>query len=1002
MPSLTLPCPILVGRKGELNSLYGLIDQAAKGQGGVALISGEAGIGKSRLVATAKNYSADHNFLSIQGNCFPADGTSPYGPILETLRFLFDRYPWTRSFGLAPQIIQVFQSWFPHLTVQKKLLTASVPLTTFQAPTEKRQIFELLANFLTGLSERQPLLLVIEDLHWSDQTSLELLHFLAHRSTSAALLFALSYRSEELTTGLHKFLALLDREHLAQEIHLGPLSSAEVEAMLQNLLALSRPGLPEVFYALYPLSEGNPFFIEELLKAMVTAGELFVENDRWTCHPLTKIHLPRSVRTVVQQRLLLLSNPAQDMLKLASVVGRRFDFELLLQLTQFEEQQLLKVFKEVIAAQLVVEDSTDQFAFRHALIRETIYAELLGRERQVLHHQIARALEERLPTLLEALLSELTYHFYEAGDWDKTLAYGQRAGEKALKMYSSHEAIDHLTKALIAAGKGNLEFPASIYLLRGQGYEMLGDFDQALCDFETALTKAKETTDLVTACQAQIDLGLLWAWRDYATSGSYCRQALELARQLGDLRLVAHSLNRLGNWHLNIGQPMEAVECHRQALSLFEKTGDLPGIAETSDLLGLASYMKGDLFEGASYFEQAVRLFRQVDDQVGLVSSLANLVIAGGNSETEMVISVAPTGRVEAINLGEEALKLARETGQRSAEVYALCQLALRNGTYGDYDKAFIMAEEAIQLAENIDHRQWLTYGRWLLGNLYLDILALPQAQTTLNQAVIVAREIGSAYWLHTITSSLGWVYIAQENFSQAQAVLNSVSLLVEPPRTYGERLLWGARAKLALSQGQTEQALNMVEQLIATVNGPYPQGLPGSLLLLHGETLLAVGRTAEAEQALQTALTFAQKKELPPLLWRIYLTLSRLFQTGHRYNEVRQANIAVQEITQKLSTSVPEGALREHFLHTITARLPSNPSPTPRQVAKISFGGLTEREREVAWLIAQGRLNSEIASELVVGIRTVESHVSNIRSKLGLTSRTQIALWVREIGLER
>src|SRR6266567_2108188 len=577
MHTLALPCPTLIGRANDLATLHLLVDLAGKGQGGVALISGDAGIGKSRLIAEATAYAASHNVLPVQGSCFPADVAAPYAPLLDLLRFLFDQYPWTRSFALTPQVVQAFQPWFSHLAPENTVPPVSSSSAHAQAPTEKRQLFERISQYLIALSAQQPLLIIVEDLHWSDETSLELLHYLARRSRTCGLLLLLSYRSEEVNAALRNFLAQIDRERLAQELHLSPLLPAEVEAMVQTCLSLPRIGLPALFYAIYPLSEGNPFFLEELLKALVTAGELFVEDGRWLYKPYNIIHPPRSVRAAVQQRVALLSEQAGEVVTLAAVAGRRFDFALLLHLTGVQEAVLLQALKELIAAQLVVEESAEQFAFRHALTRQAIYTQLLARERQTLHRLVAEAMEHLYGSTLDAHLADLASHCYEAGEWAKALAYGWQAGEKALRMYAPQAATEQLTRALSAARLGALAPPAMVYLLRGQAYETLGDFERARLDYETALVRAQEADEQRVAWQALIDLGLLWAERDYVRSGAYCQQALALARQLGDPLVLAHSLNRLGNWHLNVEQPLEAVQRHQQALALFQEARDVHG-----------------------------------------------------------------------------------------------------------------------------------------------------------------------------------------------------------------------------------------------------------------------------------------------------------------------------------------------------------------------------------------------------------------------------------------
>ena len=256
------------------------------------------------------------------------------------------------------------------------------------------------------------MLLVVEDLHWSDDLSLEFLQYLARGVAPHALAMLLTYRSDEVQPRLRHVLAQLDRERLAQEVTLTPLTREEVGAMLRATFALQRPLRAEFLEAIYSLTEGNPFFVEEVLKSLVAAGQIFYTDGGWERKSLEELHIPRSVQDAVQQRVEQLSMDAQQVLQLAAVAGRRFDFGLLQHLTRFDEQALLRLIKELIAAQLVVEESAEQFAFRHALTRQAIYTSMLARERQALHRQIAETLEQLYPDSLDAHLGDIAYHFY--------------------------------------------------------------------------------------------------------------------------------------------------------------------------------------------------------------------------------------------------------------------------------------------------------------------------------------------------------------------------------------------------------------------------------------------------------------------------------------------------------------------------------------------------------------------------------------------------------------
>ena len=989
-------CPILIGRTPELRGLHALIDQVRGGQGQVALLYGEAGIGKSRLVTEAKTSTTAQGFLLLQGNCFPTDLSYPYAPLLDLLRSsAASQLAATIASDLAPFARELHQLVPDIVPLPPNL----VSLSSFDPEQEKRRLFTALAQFFTGQATKQPVLLIIEDIHWSDDTSLEFLYYLARRCSAHPLLLLLTYRSDEVRPSLRHFLAQLDRERLAQETSLAHLTRDEVDAMLRAIFALPRSARLELPDPIYALTEGNPFFVEEILKSLIAAGDIFYVDGRWERKPLGELHIPRSVKDAVQQRTDQLSEPARCVLTLAAVAGRRFDFALLQELTHHDEQHLLQLIKESMAAQLVVEESAEQFAFRHALTRQAIYADLLVRERKALHRSIADTMEHLSVSPLDAHLADLAYHFYESGKWEKALEYGQRAGEQAYRLYAPQVAIEQVTRALDAAQHASIIPPATLYRLRGQAYETLGDFEHARLDYETTLQIASVAGDRHAEWQSLMDLGFLWAQRDYAQTGTYYQQALALARQMGDPLTLAHSLNHLGNWHVNIEQPREALGYHQEALTLFQQAHDSPGIAETCDLLGMASTLGGDLVQGAAYCQQAVALFRELDDRQGLASSLTLLAELGGIYQSETMVP-ASISFAESLLFGEQALKTARETGQRSAEAYTLVSLGHYLGPHGEYARALEMAQAGLALSEQIEHRQWMTFGYWELGVLYLELLALPEALQQLEQALALAHEVGSWNWIRIVSGFLAPAYLLQQDLTKAESILTAALESDAAMQTIGQRLVWAARAELALARSDPGLALDITDRLIASAANLSNERVIPRLWKLRGEALASLHREAEAETALQAAQAAAHAQGLRPLLWRIAVVLGKLYQTQARREEAEQAFSTARALIEELATNIPDEQVREQFLRQATAMLPHVRSLSPDRAAKQTFGGLTAREREVAALIAQGKSNREIAEELVVSERTVETHVGNIMFKLDVRSRRQIRAWASEKGL--
>jgi DNA-binding CsgD family transcriptional regulator len=992
-------CPVMIGRAQDRNTLRLLVNRAKSVQGQIALVSGEAGIGKSRLVAEVKAYAASHDFLLLQGKCFPTDHAIPYAPLLDLLRSFLTSRSLDKSTIEVQLVAQAFLPLLPDIGDLFADGTSLATLTPLDPEQEKRRRFETLAHFLISQTRVSPTLLLMEDLHWSDETSLEFLHYLARRCSASPILLLLTYRSDEVHSSLRHFLAQLDRERLAQEISLTRLTRDEVEAMLRAIFALQRSAHVELPDRIYAITEGNPFFVEEMLKSLITAGEIYYANGRWERKPMGELHIPRSVQDAVRQRTDQLSEPTRHVLILAAVTGRRFDFGLLQQLTHYDEQHLLMFIKELIAAQLVVEESAEQFAFRHALTRQAIYANLLVRERKALHRTIANTMEHIYVSTLDAHLADLAYHFFETGAWEQAMAYGLRAGELAQRLYAPHATIEQVTRALDAAKYGSIMPPTMLYRLRGQAYETLGEFERAHADYKITLQMAQNDRDRYAEWQALMNLGYLWTERDYLQAGTSFQQALVLARQMDDPLTLAHTLNRLGNWHMNIEQPREALLYHQEALALFQQAHDRHGLAKTYDLLGMTNFLGGDLLEGAASSQQAVTLFQELDDRQGLASSLSTLMLLGGIYETNTTVP-AQTSFTEGFHFGEQALAIARESGSRSAEIYALLSLGQYLGPRGEYAIALKVSQEGMQIAEAIEHRQWKTLGNCLLGVLSLDLLDLKASQQYLGQALAQAKEIGSWNLIHNVSGILARVLLLQQDRTSAEAILTAVLEPDAPMQTLGQRLVWIARAELKLFDGDPDGALGIIDRLIASASNLSDEHVVPLLWKYRGEALFALGREAESESVLRSAQETARVQGLRPLLWRISVAQGLLYRTQGRKIEAAQAFSAAKTLIEGLAVYLPDEHVREQFLRQATAMLPHVRPLTPDRAAKQAYDGLTTREREVAVLIVQGKSNRQIADALFLSQRTVATHVSNVLMKLNVTSRSQIAAWASEKGL--
>ncbi len=557
--------------------------------------------------------------------------------------------------------------------------------------------------------------------------------------------------------------------------------------------------------------------------------------------------------------------------------------------------------------------SEKEYLFQHALLQEAAYDALLKQDRKRLHLAVGNALEQSYPERLDELAPLLARHFAEASDDSRALTYFILAGEHALRQYAFPEVIAHYTSALAVAPRVGAPL-AKLYRARGLAYEGHGEYARARADQEAALQSAQAAHDPQAEWQALIDLGKLWAERDYGKTGEYFQRAFDLARTLDDPGTLAHSLNRLGNWYTNVERPLDALHHLHQALTIFQQLGDRRGIAQTLDLLGMTNALSGDLIESAANYRQAIALFRELDERVDLVSSLTSLGL--GAAEYQVTTAVlAAIDLADALREVEQSVQLAREIGWRSAEAFALIVSANLQGSRGDFTLALESNQRGLQVAEEIGHRQWMTYAHGAFGMIYTDLFAPSAAREHLEQALTLAQEIGSRHWIRAMSGFLASVHIREQDLARAQQVLDAVPSADDPPQTLGLRLVYCARVELALARGEPAHALEIIDQLIASAAHALPDG--SNILrvsMLRGQTFTALGRFEEAEPALIAAREIAEVQGALPALWQIHAALGKLYRTQERGADSAAVFHAARAIAAELAEKISTAALRKGF----------------------------------------------------------------------------------------
>jgi ATP/maltotriose-dependent transcriptional regulator MalT len=411
--------------------------------------------------------------------------------------------------------------------------------------------------------------------------------------------------------------------------------------------------------------------------------------------------------------------------------------------------------------------------------------------------------------------------------------------------------------------------------------------------------------------------------------------------------------------------------------------------------------MAGDAIGGARYYEQAAVLFRELDDRTGLISCLAMYAMRGA-SYVFATVACPPTELADSLSATNEALRLAQQSDWRAGEASVQAYLGLGLGARGEYARALDAFQHCREIAGAIEHRHWLMVAHWGLGALLLDLLDLPAASAELERALAMGRDIGQLFSVHFAGAFLAETYVAQGDLARAAALLAELHDAEMRMDTMALRLVAYARAKLALAHAQPNDALAIADELIDTAASAGPATIIPELGLLRGTALHALGRAAEAERALLSAADAARTQGLAPTYWRSQVALRQLYHSRNQRDLAEAAFTDARATIDQLATNLPDAAMRAQFQARASAQIPRSVAPTPRRAAKQAFAGLTERERQVATLVAQGHSNRTIAATLVVSERTIEKHIENVLSKLGFTSRAQIAVWAVERGLTR
>jgi len=808
----------MVGRSEELTRSRELWRRAAQGRGHGLLISGEPGVGKTRLARELMIQSGLDGAAVLWGACYEFEAATPHLPFAEALR------RWIRGQAdealrdvLGERVLQIAKL-APELEARLGPFPSHVELPAH----EERLLFvDAVVALFRALAAPQGLLFYVDDLHWADNATLWLLgHLLRHLSDDRVLVVA-SYRESELdrTHPLSKALVEWNRERLTTRIALKRLGPKDTHAQLSALLGEDAgAGLAT---ALHRETDGNPFFVEEILKALIEQGAVRREDGRWAHAAVGELQLPQSVKAAIGRRLDRVSPETNDVLRAAAVLGKVFAFnELSEAVSDRNEEALLNALDEAGAAQLLIHGRNETFAFTHDKIREVLYEELNPIRRRRLHLRTAEGLE-RCQDRCAVSVDRLAHHFIEAGVHEKGLTYGRQAAREAQRMFAYDEALAAYGRALECAEiLGRTDEQLAIEEAVGRLCQAAGNTVAALEHFERALAHAP---DPVIRARLQCE-----AATSLVTIGD-ARGLVYLHEARGVLDPAEHPIET-ANACIVEGRFHHLGGRHRAAIGLFERAVELllPRVesapdGEAATTLVLAYGYLAGAYQHLGLMDEGDRWAHRTVE-FGVTHKRPAAEAMGYEFLAENAFNAGRWAEAIAYATTERAIAQRIHSRERHAWTYlpaALAEQALGHAARGDAE-----AEEGLAIANAIGERRLATLLRAYRPGALADLGRLDEARRLADEAVHAADDLGLLFMQTEARRTLAYVHHVRGEWADAARIYAEILQMMEGREPVITKLLMGPchirTLRAAGRHTEAEAQLTAFEQLAAQCQSPF------------------------------------------------------------------------------------------------------------------------------------------------------------------------------------
>ena len=820
-------------------------------------------------------------------------------------------------------------------------------------PLIQSSLFHQVTRVLLEITQSTPLVIIMDDLQWADPASISLLFQLGRSLTEndARLLIACAYRPEEVGIQglpsstepmvhhpLSRLLSEFKRSFGDIWIDLSHPEQGGGRLFVDALLDLEPNRLSDGFrQSLSARTGGHPLFTIELLQAMKEQGDLIQDDKQgWIDKSTLDWDLfPARVEAVIEGRINRLNPQFQEILEIASIEGEEFTAQVLAKSLGMAETDMLRQLSHTLERQhrLVKEvqeiytkqGRISRFRFRHGLFQVYLYNRLSAGQQRLLHGQVAKHLEELHLGQVEEIAGKLARHYHLADERDQACRYYALAGDRAARLFANDEAQLHYSRAIELAERIsiNKSFQASLYRARGRVMERMGEFEHALSDHNKSLELARSLDDPELEWICLLDLGRLWAFRDYQRTREYFDLAISLARERDDPLTLASSMNWMGNWHMNMELPQQATSYHLEALEIAESMDNKQELANTLDLLGILKMMEGKQKAGKEYYDRAITLQRDMGDQVRLVSSLTGR--AGSVMNMAFLANLSVCSIEGASDDLLEALQIAEEIGSITGKSWALYMQGMLDLVRGQFGRSRAKFLSGLKLATDVNHYEYMIANHFGIGALYLELAVPERARVHAESALQLAKGLHSQAMINYSAAVLAGAHIQLGEMTAAQSCLDKVFSIAASMDTIGKRYCWVRQVELALSRGEPGKVLDITERLIRSAPDMKSGSVIPYLWKIKADAFTAMGQAEKAIPVLLEAQKTALKNGELFLFWKLHASLSKSYRALGQESEADHQQNKTQDQIQWLADTIPDGGLKNHFVQSANERLTSS-----------------------------------------------------------------------------